>query len=82
LKNELTKDNTMLKSIAHQIESTEKPGTTLLANKTIKPFIINVNNPRVRMLRGSVKTRRTGFMKRFAILKTSAATVAAKKSRM
>ncbi len=60
----LTRDNTMLNTIAQRIPSTLKPGTILETINTIRALITKVNNPRVNMLIGNVRKRTNGFIKR------------------
>ena len=56
-------DNTILKSIAVHNESTLKPPTILVHNKIIAAFIKSKNNPRVKIVTGSVKSTKIGFTK-------------------
>jgi len=72
-------DKTMLNIRAHQNESTLNPGTREAARRITNAFITNVNNPKVRIVIGSVRIRRTGFMNALIIPKTTAATRAVAK---
>ncbi len=69
----------MLNIRAHQNESTLNPGTKFAARIITNALITNVNNPKVRIVIGSVRIRRTGFMNALIIPKTTAATKAATK---
>lgn len=62
----------MLKSIAVQILDTPKPSINLSANNMIKALITNKNNPKVKMVIGSVKMISKGFTKTFKIANTKA----------
>lgn len=66
----------MLKRNAHQKESTLNPGTSLLVSMIIKALIMKVNNPKVKILTGSVRTTRIGFRKILITPKTNATTSA------
>lgn len=72
-------DKTMLNIKAHQNPSTLNPGTRLAANIITNAFITNVNNPKVRIVIGRVRIRRTGFINALITPKTTAATKAATK---
>jgi hypothetical protein len=72
------KDNIMLKNIATQIESTEKPPTILVHNNIIKPFNTNKNNPKVNIVNGNVSKTMIGFIKILSSPKTTATTIAVK----
>ena len=54
-------DNTRLNHKAVQKPSTLNPSTNLSANKMIKAFITNRNNPKVKKVIGNDKIVRIGF---------------------
>lgn len=62
----------MLKSIAVQILDTPKPSISLSANNIIKALITNKNNPKVKIVIGSVKSIKIGLTKTFKTAKTRA----------
>ncbi len=72
-------DKTILKRRAHQNPSTLNPGTRFAAKRITNALITNVNKPKVKMLIGSVRIRRTGLMNALIMPKTTAATKAATK---
>jgi hypothetical protein len=53
--------STTLKSIAIPNPPTLKPGTIALARLMIIPLITSVNNPRVKIFTGSVRSTSSGF---------------------
>lgn len=69
----------MLNMRAHQNPSTLKPGTKFAARRITTALITNVNNPKVKIVIGSVRIRRMGFMNALITPKTTAATRAAVK---
>jgi hypothetical protein len=62
----------MLKSNAVQKESTLNPPTILEHHKMIIAFITNKNNPKVKIVTGSVNKTNIGFIKIFNNPKTIA----------
>ncbi len=78
-RNELMIDKTMLNIRAHQNPSTVNPVTIFAARRIITALITNVNNPKVKIVIGRVRRRRTGFMNALIIPKTTATTRAAVK---
>jgi hypothetical protein len=78
-RNELIIDKTILNMKAHQNPSTLKPGTKFAARRITNASITNVNKPKVRIVIGSARIRRTGFIKALMIPKTTAVTKTATK---
>ena len=70
----------ILNKKAHQIFFTSNPGTKWLTKRTINAFIINIKNPRVRMVIGIVKNIKIGFKKIFKNPRTTATVRAVIKS--
>jgi len=68
----LISEATRLKRIADQKLSTVNPGTKLLTNTTKMALMIIVNNPKVRILIGSVKRIKIGLSKTLKTPKTKA----------
>ena len=68
----LTIERIKLNHKAVQKPFTEKPSTSLLANKIIKALIANRNNPNVKNVIGSDKSVRIGFTIVFKKAKTIA----------
>jgi hypothetical protein len=65
-------DNKILKNNAVQKVSTLNPSTKLLHNKIINALMTNKNNPKVKIVIGSVNKIKTGLTNRFNNPKTMA----------
>lgn len=70
----MTIESTRLKSSAHQKLSTINPGTIYVVSITRVALIIRVNSPKVIILIGRVRSRKSGFKTAFIIPKTRAVT--------
>jgi hypothetical protein len=69
-------DSSKLNKIAVHILETPKPSINRSANKIIMAFIINKNNPKVRIVIGRVKIINSGFTNTFKIAITAATIIA------
>lgn len=69
-------DNRMLKIKAVQKPFTPNPSINLSANRMINAFITKRNNPKVKMVTGSVKIIKIGLTNRLRIAKTKATIMA------
>jgi hypothetical protein len=65
-------DKIILKSIAVQKESTEKPPTILEQSKMMSAFTTKRNNPKVTIVTGKVKNTSNGFINVLSNPKTKA----------
>lgn len=72
-------DKIIPKINAHKNPSTTNPGTNLLTRSINTAFMTKVKSPKVKILIGRVRIRRTGFKNALIIPKTKATTKAAVK---
>jgi hypothetical protein len=63
---------------APQKPYTVNPGTNQEANQKARPFMIKINNPKVKKVMGNVRTISTGLIKVLTTPRTSAASIAEK----
>ncbi len=76
LRKELTSESTKLNINAHQNPATANPGTIEETKITRIALITNVNNPKVRIVIGKVKSIKIGFRTALAIPKRTLTTIA------
>ncbi len=75
----LTAHKTRLNAIAHKKLWTLNPGIKVETKITIKPLMIKVNKPNVRILNGNVKNSTIGLTNVLTIAKAIETTIAVKK---
>src|SRR3989344_3249984 len=72
LKTQLMMDSARAKRRADQKPVTEKPGTRVAASRTRSALMTREKSPRVRMVMGNVRAKRTGRIRRFSAASTTA----------